>query len=374
MGDFNAKIGEQQQCETMIGPHGFGTRNERGARLVIFAEKEHLSVINTHFKKKPCRKWTWKSPKGTTSEIDYILSNNRTIFIDCSVINRFNFDSDHRLIRTTLRINIQKERNKLMFNTITSINYEKLEARKNEFQLKLSNRFSLLEQLNNIHLSDINKHITDILLTTAKETGGTKKHNRHNKITGETKQLMCKRREWKHNKSTRNNIEYVELCKTIRKRLKEEIRQFNCHLIQTTIENNKSLKKMKQKLMTGTKRLFKIQKKDGSTTSNQQEILKRVKDFYLTLYDDNIEQVAADNSEKTDPPDVLPAEVRKAIQRLKNGKAADQDGITGEILKLCSNETHKGLADLFTKCLKQRNIPTSWKDAKITILHKKRDQ
>ena len=118
-----------------------------------------------------------------------------------------------------------------MFNTVTSIDYRKLEPRNNEFQLKLSNRFSLFEQLDDIHLSDINKHLTEILLTTAKEIRGTNKHNRHIKITEETKQLMYKRRKWKHKKSTRNNIEYVELCKTIRKRMKEEIRQFNCHQI-----------------------------------------------------------------------------------------------------------------------------------------------
>ena len=195
--------------------------------------------------------------------------------------------------------------------------------------------------------------------------------NRPNKISQETKQLLRKRREWKHCKSIRNHIEYIELCKTIGKWVKE-IRQFNCQLIQTTIENNKSLKKMKQKLMTGKKRLFKIRKEDGSMTSNQQEILERVKEFYSTLYTDSVEQITNDSIETTDgPPYMLLDEVRQAIQNLKNGKAAGPDGITGEIVRLCGTETYKALADLFTRCLKQKKIPTTWIDAKVIILHKK---
>ena len=43
---------------------------------------------------------------------------------------------------------------------------------KNEFQLELSNRFNLLKHLDDTNLSDIKEHITETLLTTAKEIGG----------------------------------------------------------------------------------------------------------------------------------------------------------------------------------------------------------
>ena len=71
---------------------------------------------------------------------------------------------------------------------------------------------------------------------------------------------------------------------------------------------------------------------------------------------------------------MLPNEVRSAIQNLINGKAARQDEISGEILKSCGSETHKALAYLFTQCLKHRDIPSSWKDAKVILLHKKGNQ
>ena len=87
MGDFNATIGQRQQHEKKVGIYGFGPRNKRGSKLLEFAEKESMSIMNTFFKKRTARKWTWKSPSGTKHELDYILSNNRSIFLDCSVIN-----------------------------------------------------------------------------------------------------------------------------------------------------------------------------------------------------------------------------------------------------------------------------------------------
>ena len=109
-------------------------------------------------------------------------------------------------------------------------------------------------------------------------------------------------------------------------------------------------------------------------TSNQHQILGRVKEFYSSFYGDTVDQIAFDNVEKIDMPTVLPDEVKSAIQNLKNGKERGQDEIAGKILKSYGNETHRDLAYLFTQCLKQKDIQTSWKDAKVILLHKKKKQ
>ena len=81
-----------------------------------------------------------------------------------------------------------------MFNRPILIDNQKLEAKKNKFQLSVSNRFKIIEQLDNISLSDISNHITKVLLTSVKEVGGMKKHNQRSKMWEKTKQLMHKRR------------------------------------------------------------------------------------------------------------------------------------------------------------------------------------
>ncbi|XP_048479069.1 uncharacterized protein LOC125488975 [Plutella xylostella] len=47
MGDFNAKVGVQECDESRVGPHGFGSRNQRGQMLVDFLEREGLYLMNS---------------------------------------------------------------------------------------------------------------------------------------------------------------------------------------------------------------------------------------------------------------------------------------------------------------------------------------
>ncbi|KAJ2938172.1 hypothetical protein O0L34_g18512 [Tuta absoluta] len=66
-GDFNAKIGLPTKEENLImGRYGYGQRNERGEILLEYAMEYKLSIMNTFFKKRDSRKWTWLSPDSNT--------------------------------------------------------------------------------------------------------------------------------------------------------------------------------------------------------------------------------------------------------------------------------------------------------------------
>lgn len=106
MGDFNARVGQRCSGEEMImGPFCYGQRNERGDRLIQWIWQRRLSVCNTLFKKKESRKWTWRSPQNEFFEIDYILINKKDTVMDLEILNKFDFDSDHRIVRVKLLIN-----------------------------------------------------------------------------------------------------------------------------------------------------------------------------------------------------------------------------------------------------------------------------
>ncbi|GBP03547.1 Retrovirus-related Pol polyprotein from type-2 retrotransposable element R2DM; Endonuclease [Eumeta japonica] len=104
MGDFNGQIGKQKNGEDYtIGIHGVGNRSGNGSRVVSFAIENKLSILNSFYKKKPSKKWTWITPNGLhKNEIDLIMSNNVKVFKDISVLNDFNFNSDHRMVRAKL--------------------------------------------------------------------------------------------------------------------------------------------------------------------------------------------------------------------------------------------------------------------------------
>ena len=76
LGDFNAKVGSE--TSNSVGNYGIGVTNERGKRLVNFAEQYNLSIINTWFQQPMRRLYTWKSPGDIRrNQLDYILVNQR---------------------------------------------------------------------------------------------------------------------------------------------------------------------------------------------------------------------------------------------------------------------------------------------------------
>ena len=45
MGDFNGKVGEGREEDT-VGPYGLGERNDNGERVVNFCKRHNLCVTN----------------------------------------------------------------------------------------------------------------------------------------------------------------------------------------------------------------------------------------------------------------------------------------------------------------------------------------
>ena len=122
-----------------MGAFGIGERNERGDRLIEFAEEHNLIIANTLFQKPKNIYWTWESPDGETrNQTDVTLSSQRGIVTNCEVITKAYIGSDHRLVRMTLRINKRLARLKTIkkqkpFN----INTQKLRGMKEIFEINL---------------------------------------------------------------------------------------------------------------------------------------------------------------------------------------------------------------------------------------------
>ena len=95
---------------------------------------------------------------------------------------------------------------------------------------------------------------------------------------------MKKRREMKEEENCIKRIEYIELNKTVRKKIREDVRRYNENLVKNTIEENKSLKKAKQQLMIGKKQIIAVKRPDGTVTRNKEEIINIFENFYTELY------------------------------------------------------------------------------------------
>ena len=63
LGDFNAKIGVENEFKPVIGGHSLhSVANENGIRLIDFAIEQYLVIRSTMFPHKNVHKMTWWSP------------------------------------------------------------------------------------------------------------------------------------------------------------------------------------------------------------------------------------------------------------------------------------------------------------------------
>ena len=146
----------------------------------------------------------------------------------------------------------------------------------------------------------MNKAIPESILEGAETIGRERKTLHRNVIKESISTLMAKRRDMKVNENYRNKGQYVKLCKTIRKRIREEIRNRNYDQIRETIKNIRSIKRAIQKKSKSKRILTSLTKQDGSVTNNKIEIMDCINKFYLQLYTDESEDETDEQAPEND--------------------------------------------------------------------------
>ncbi|MFH4973479.1 hypothetical protein AB6A40_000188, partial [Gnathostoma spinigerum] len=355
MGDFNAKVGRENDVETYIGRHGLGTRNIRGERLVTMAESNKLYIGNSWFKKAPTRKWTWITPSARKkNEIDYILVDKRRILKDVAIISSFDISSDHRLLRAKLEIIAEVEK-----RTLLPQNGRKLQQDVNETKLK-----EATERQDRKFEEDIEKDyakLTSALERCIKEVEIKPETRRESRITLETRELMDARRRMKRTPHT--IIKYTVLSKLIRRKLKE-----------TAAEKRKSLKKCRHSLVLYKTSIAAMKNEKGERVTVRKDIEELVKDFYTRLYSSKINITPPQLSNNTTTvPELLTSEVQFALSEMSKGKATGKDGISVEILEVGGLTLYRAIAQQFSHYLRRLKIPFIREESNTILLHKKGD-
>ena len=131
-------------------------------------------------------------------------------------------------------------------------------------------------------------------------------------------------------KNARERTECSEICKTIRKKTREDIREHKTTRVKEAIENKKGLKKA-----TNNKEGYKVmipsmKEEDRSLTSNRERILDRCAELYEKLYNDAAQNIIRANAAEEVPP-ILDSEIEKAMMEMKEKNAPGEDQIMIEM-------------------------------------------
>ena len=106
-GDFNAKVGDDDENEMhpSCGRFGYGEQNSRGQWLLTWSSVNALKISNTMFRKQNHKLTTHINAHGSTSQLDYILVDNRTKsqLKDVEAGNIIDLGSDHFCIKAIMK-------------------------------------------------------------------------------------------------------------------------------------------------------------------------------------------------------------------------------------------------------------------------------
>ena len=112
-----------------LGPHGRGTRNNNGERLLEICASHHLGISNTFFQHQHSHAYTWYKwgDQRIRSQIDYIITRRKEIrnTTDTRVIPTENVSTDHRMVVATIRKENRRNRIGRTFQR-RSVNVKKL--------------------------------------------------------------------------------------------------------------------------------------------------------------------------------------------------------------------------------------------------------
>ena len=370
MGDFNAQIGANRQ-HMSCGRFGVGEGNERGQMLLDWLSDNKLFAVNTCFQHRKNQLYTWYSPGGQwKTQIDFIAVRlrDRRECKDSRVLRSADCGSDHQLVWMKIKGR--------------SWNKKKLHTKKikpNLAQLQDSASAAAFEACVQDHLKD--KDVTwpvlaDALSTASKEHCPAVRKTKKPWINQECLDLIDQRRQAKL--SNFQGAEYRTLCKSVKSACRKAKRKW---LAELSAEADKSFRS------GNTKRTYQLIKqisgkktpqpgigikdKNGEMLYDTENIKDRWTEYGTQLFSSTFPRHPPDeHPPELLEPDVMPSEIRAAIKKLKDGKAAGLDGIYGEIIKAGGETVVQAMKTVIDNIWKTGEWPTDWTQSEIITLPK----
>ncbi|KAK3559485.1 hypothetical protein QTP86_013664, partial [Hemibagrus guttatus] len=381
--DFNGHVGEGNTGdEEVMGKFGVKERNLEGQMVVDFAKRMDMGVVNTYFQKREEHRVTYKSG-GRRTQVDYILCRRGNLkeISDCKVVVGESVARQHRMVvcRMTLMV-CKTKRSKIEKKT----KWWKLKKEEccEEFRQKL--RQALGGQ---VVLPDDWETTAEVIRETGRKvlgvSSGRRKEDKetwwwNEEVQDSVQRKRLAKKKWDMDRTEENRQEYKEVQRRVKREVSKAKQKAYEELYTRldTREGEKDLYRLtRQRDRDGkdVQQVRVIKDRDGRVLTSEQSVQRRWKEYFEELMNEENERekrVEGVNSVEQKVDNIRKDEVRKALKRMKSGKAVGPDDIPVEVWKCLGEAAVEFLASLFNRVLESERMPEEWRRSVLVPIFK----
>ncbi|KAK3539783.1 hypothetical protein QTP70_013216 [Hemibagrus guttatus] len=363
--DFNGHVGEGNTGdEEVMGKFGVKERNLEGQMVVDFAKRMDMAVVNTYFQKREEHRVTYKSG-GRRTQVDYILCRRGNLkeISDCKVVVGESVARQHRMVvcRMTFMV-CKKKRPKIEKKT----KWWKLKKEEccEEFRQKL--RQALGGQ---VVLPDDWETTAEVIRETGRKvlgvSSGRRKEDKetwwwNEEVQDSIQRKRLAKKKWDMDRTEENRQEYKELQRRVKREVSKAKQKAYDELYTRldTREGERDLYRLaRQRDRDGkdVQQVRVIKDRDGRVLSSEESVQRRWKEYFEELMNEENERekrVEGVNFVEQKVDKIRKNEVRKALKRMKSGKAVGPDDIPVEVWTCLGEAAVEFLTSLFNRVLK----------------------
>ncbi|KAK3552541.1 hypothetical protein QTP86_014452, partial [Hemibagrus guttatus] len=381
--DFNGHVGEGNTGdEEVMGKFGVKERNLEGQMVVDFAKRMDMGMVNTYFQKREEHRVTYKSG-GRRTQVDYILCRRGNLkeISDCKVVVGESVARQHRMVvcRMTLMV-CKTKRSKIEKKT----KWWKLKKEEccEEFRHKL--RQALGGQ---VVLPDDWETTAEVIRETGRKvlgvSSGRRKEDKetwwwNEEVQDSIQRKRLAKKKWDMDRTEENRQEYKELQRRVKREV-SKAKQKAYEELYTRLDSREGEKDLyrlaRQRDRDGkdVQQVRVIKDRDGRVLTSEECVQRRWKEYFEELMNEENERekrVEGVNSVEQKVDKIRKDEVRKALKRMKSGKAVGPDDIPVEVWKCLGEAAVEFLASLFNRVLESERMPEEWRRSVLVPIFK----
>ncbi|KAK3506225.1 hypothetical protein QTP70_002928 [Hemibagrus guttatus] len=381
--DFNGHVGEGNTGdEEVMGKFGVKERNLEGQMVVDFAKRMDMAVVNTYFQKREEHRVTYKSG-GRRTQVDYILCRRGNLkeISDCKVVVGESVARQHRMVvcRMTLLV-CKKKRSEIEIEKKTKWWKLKKEECCEEFRQKLRQPLG-----GQVVLPDDWETTAEVIRETGRKvlgvSSGRRKEDKetwwwNEEVQDSIQRKRLAKKKWDMDRTEENRQEYKELQRRVKREVSKAKQKayYELYTRLDTREGEKDLYRLaRQKDRDGKDVQQVIKDRDGRVLTSEESVHRRWKEYFEELMNEENERekrVEGVNSVEKKVDKIRKDEVRKALKRMKSGKAVGPDDIPVEVWKCLGEAAVEFLTSLFNRVLESEKMPEEWRRSVLVPIFK----